>query len=342
MKALISVIFAAIAVFSAAGVVRAQADEMCREFGETPSREIGRQNKLVPYIYGRILIKGLSSDTRPPRVTIMYQDIGQSGKRQPLGNSGNYCFRRSAGGGTLIIEVDGVESARKSLPDLGTTVQREDFEIYPPQLQHQNAAPGLVSIKPSRLPNEKTNDLYKKAAEAEKEKDLKRAIGHVKEIVSIDAEDFIAWAKLGSLYLDLNSLTEAEGAFNKALEQKADYTPALLNLGMIDAFRKNFPEAIVMFRRAADSDPASARAFRFLGEAYLQNRQGTLGLAALDTALRLDPIGMAECHLLKARLYDLAGARSLATTEYKLFLTKIKDYPDKKKLEQYIRDNPEQ
>ena len=50
---------------------------------------------------------------------------------------------------------------------------------------------------------------------------------------------------------------------------------------------------------------------------------------------------MAECHLLLARLYDLAGAKNLATHEYKIFLTKIPDHPDKKKLEEYIKKNPE-
>ena len=49
---------------------------------------------------------------------------------------------------------------------------------------------------------------------------------------------------------------------------------------------------------------------------------------------------MAECHLLKARLYDLVGAKNLAAAEYKLFLTKEPDYADKKKLEEYIKNNP--
>ena len=78
-----------------------------------------------------------------------------------------------------------------------------------------------------------------------------------------------------------------------------------------------------------------------MGEAYLQARRGNDGLAALDEALRLDPVGMAECHLLKARLYDLAGARKLAAAEYKVFLLKVPNHSDKKKLEKYIKDNPE-
>lgn len=141
--------------------------------------------------------------------------------------------------------------------------------------------------------------------------------------------------------LNINSLAEAESAFRKCLNLRADYAPALLNIGMIDAFKKQYPAAIEMFKLAVASDPTNARAYRFLGEAYLQNRQGTLGLEALDQALTLDPVGMAECHLLKARLYDLAGAKNLASHEYKVFLTKVSDHPDRKKFEKYVKDNPE-
>lgn len=95
-----------------------------------------------------------------------------------------------------------------------------------------------------------------------------------------------------------------------------------------------------MFQRTIALEPSSAFAHRLLGEAYLQERQGSKAIAALDEALRLDPNGMSECHLLKARLYDLVGAKDLAAAEYKAFLEKVKDHPDRKKFEKYIKDNP--
>lgn len=92
--------------------------------------------------------------------------------------------------------------------------------------------------------------------------------------------------------------------------------------------------------RSASLDPKSARVFQLLGEAYLEERQRTLGAEALNEAIRLDPVGMAECHLQLAHLYDLAGAKHLASCEYKIFLKKVRDHPDKKKLEKYVKDNP--
>jgi len=317
----------------------AQVDDVCREYGETPTREIGRGNRFVPYVYGRVKVVGIRADAKQPRVIVIYADTLQPSTRQLVSKSGNFCFRKAGNGGTLIVEVDGVEAARKSVSDIGATRQREDFEVYPQQSQ-STAPPEVVSSRFARPPNEKTHDLYKKTAEAESNKHLDKAVEYVQQIVAIDPEDFVAWAKLGSLYLANNAISNAEESFKRSIAVRADYSPALLNLGILSAVRKEFPAAIELFQRAIAADPSSARGYRLLGEAYLQNRQGTLGLANLDKALELDPIGMAECHLLKARLYDLAGARNLAANEYKQFLAKVPDHPDKRKFEKYIKENP--
>ncbi len=316
----------------------AQADEICREFGETPTREVDRINRQAPYIYGRIILKGLAPNAKLPRIIVVYTDSRQPALRQVISRSGNYCFKRQGSGGIIMIEVEGLETARKNVSDIGEPRQREDFELFIPQTG-QTISPGVVSTKFTRSTNDKTTDLYKKAAESESDKPPKKAIEFVKEIVAIDAEDFIAWAKLGSLYVAANLLQEAEAAFTRALELRPDYPTALVNFGMLRAFQNQFDAAVALFERAVLSDPKSAIAHRLLGESYLQIRKGSLALAALDKALELDPLGQAECHLLKARLYDLVGAKNLAAAEYKAFLKKVPDHADKKKFEKYIKDN---
>lgn len=320
---------------------RAQADEICREYGETPTREFDRTNRLAPYIFGRIVLKGLAANAKLPRVTVVYSDSRQPALRQVITRSGNYCFRRQGTGGMLIIDIEGVEATRKTVTDIGETRQREDFEILVPRTD-QNAPPSVVSTRFTRSANDQTSDLYKKAAEAENEQQPKKAIDFVREIVAIDPDDFIAWAKLGSLYVAAGLMLEAEAAFTRSLELRPDYPTALINFGMLRAFQGQFEAAVGLFERAAVSDPKSAIAHRLLGEAYLQIRKGSLGLSALDKALELDPQGQAECHLLKARLYDLAGAKHLAAGEYRAFLKKVSNHADKKKFEKYIKDNPEQ
>lgn len=318
----------------------AQADQICAESGITPSLDSPFVH--VPYVYGRVVLKGFDPRAKLPNVTIILLEGQQSTSRLHIGKSGNYCFKlkSSTNGGTLFLEVDGVEAARKTLLSLGGAQQREDFEIYPTESQ-KSTTPGVISAKFFHPVNPKTVELYKKTVEAESKKNPGKAIEHLKEIVSIDSADFIAWAKLGALYVEKNSLTEAEAAFRKSLELKVEYTPAWIHVGKIRVAQKQLEAAIEIFKHATSIEPTSGRAFQLLGETYLQARQGTLGEQALREAIKLDPVGMAECHLLLAHLYNLAGAKNLATREYKIFLTKEPNHPDKKKFEQYIKNNPE-
>lgn len=341
MKFVITVVFQ-ISVIAFCGLaVRAQmqADDICREYGETPTRESGSGGRAVPFVFGKVVVKRPSSTARSPRITVIYSDSMQPAVRQILGRSGNYCFRRSGVGGLLIVDVDGVEASRRSLSDLAATRHQENFEIIAPGVD-LTAPPAVISTRFTRNPNPKTIELYRRASEAEGESQTKRAIDIVSEIVVADPEDFVAWAKLGSLHLGRNELSQAAAAFERSVALRADYTPALLNLGTIRALEKNYSAAIAAFERAVKSDPMSARAYRLLGEAYLHNKQGKLGVITLDKALELDPVGMAECHLLIARLFDLAGAKKVAAREYREFLQKVPNYSDRKALEKYIKENP--
>ena len=316
-----------------------QVDEICGAFGLRPSFD--EPGARLHYVYGRIVVEGHERNAKIPKITVNLMDPRQSQSRISVDRTGNFCFRRSTtGGGTLIVEVDGVETARKYISSIGQPHMREDFQVYLAASQ-PTAPPGVVSAKFSRPRNEKTVELYQKAAEAERDKNVIKAVKYVIEILAIDPGDFIAWAKLGSLHFQSNSLTDAESAFTKSLELMPEYPPALINFGTLLAVRKQFEPAIEIFKRAIAADPTSARTYRLLGDAYLQVRKGSLGLEALNQAIRLDPVGMAECHLLIARLYDLVGAKHLATREYKGFIKKVPNHPDKKQFERYIKDNPQ-
>jgi len=77
----------------------------------------------------------------------------------------------------------------------------------------------------------------------------------------------------------------------------------------------------------------------YLGEAYFQIRKGSLGIPHMNRAIEIDPNGKADLHLRIAALYNVAGAKALAANEYKLFLQKRPDYPDRQKMEKYIAEN---
>ena len=333
-----STISAALLTLVFISTASAQIDSICGDVGINPGLDSPFAH--VPYVYGQVTLKGFDPGKKPPKVTVIFQDGQQSPNRFMVGRSGSYCFRRASTNATIVVEVDGLEVARRSLLASSGDQQREDFEIAATSTQ-RSTPPSVISTKYARSPNPDTADLYLRLAEAERNKDVPQAIKVANEIATKDAGDYVAWAKLGSLFFVQEKWAEAEAAFRRSLEQRVDYLPAWVSVGQMRVAQKQFSAAIEILKHAVELEPSSPSIYRLLGEAYLQNKQGTLGVQALDKAIELDPIGQAEAHLLKAHLYELAGAKQLATKEYKAFLEKVPQYPDRKKLEKFIKDNPE-
>lgn len=316
----------------------AQVDELCAEEGALPTLDAPKLS--APYIYGRVKINGLDPKARFPNVTITLIDPQQTQKRITLSRSGAYCFKRTGGSnGTLILEINGVEVDRRSFSSFGPAQQREDFEVYWTE-GRPAAASAVISAKFPYTRNSRVEQLLIRAAEAEKAKDRTGAIDALKRAVAEDPKDFIVWESLGMLHFLTDDFASADAAFRMSLELRVDYTPAWVSVGKLRAAQKQVEAAIEIFKHAITLEPANASIYQLLGEAYLQARKGTLGAEALNKAIELDPFGMAECHLRLARLYDLAGAKDLAAREYRLFLEKIPNHPEREKFEKYVRLNP--
>jgi hypothetical protein len=317
----------------------AQVDEICSEFGLMATLEQPRL--MAPFVYGKITVVGNDSNAKFPKVTISYTNRSQSPSRVTVGKSGNYCFKVLSGsGGSLAIDINGVEVVRREVSDFGPAQKREDFQVAVPGSAPVTAVPGVISSKFTYPPNELTKEFYKASVVAENSNDLKASLEAMKRVVEIDSSDFIAWAQIGTLHFKNQEFSEADAAYRKALSLRADYTPAWINIGKLRTAQKQFEAAVEIFKHAAALEPEDAKVFRLLGEAYLQAKQGTLGAQALTHAIRLDPVGQAECHLQLAHLYQLAGAKNLAAKEYSKFLEKLPNHAERKKLEKFIKDNP--
>jgi Tfp pilus assembly protein PilF len=317
--------------------ISGQADEICGEFGIVPSLEGPRLSG--PLVYGQISVKTTGSAAKFPRIYIIYVGRDQKPDRLNVGKSGNYCFKRTeSGGGNLVIDIEGVEVARRTLPAMGVPQQREDFDILL-DATGKYVAPSVVSSKFHYPANPKTLELYKKATEAEAARKINKATDLLQQIVAADPADFRAWAMLGAYELQRKSLADAEAALRRSIELKQEYPAPWVTVGRLRIEQKQYEAAIEILKHATELDPKSARAYQYLGDAYLQSKQGSLGVEALNRALELDPKGMADSHLMIPRLYELAGAKHLAAREFKLYLEKVPNYPERKKLEKFIRDN---
>lgn len=165
------------------------------------------------------------------------------------------------------------------------------------------------------------------------------AASTLKQIVETDPKDFQAWTELGTAYLMDGDMAEAEEAYRQAIQEKPTFALALLNLGRVLITQNKFAESIDPLRGATEARPDSADAHFLLGQTYLKLKQGSKAVPELNEALRLDPKGKAEAHLLLAALYDGAGLKDRAAREYAQFLAKRPDYADRAKFKRYISDH---
>ncbi len=295
----------------------------------------------APVIWGQVELQGLKpTDPKPTVYVTLLFNGAQLGRAQANDRGYYYFMQRARDGATLLVTVAGQDVGSQNITSAGG--DRYDMVVnWKPEAMAQQT--GVISVRdayPGRSGN--NTALFEKAASAAKAKNADEAIKLFNEIVASDPKDFVAWTELGSTYFGKSELGKAEEAYKTSLELKPDFMPTLMNLGKLHISKKNHAEAIPFLEKAVAANPQSADANYYLGEAYLQNRQGSKAVTVLNEAIRLDPIGKADAHLRLGALYNAAGYKDRAAAEYKLFLEKKPDHPEKAKLEKYIKENQKQ
>ncbi|MEJ7615727.1 MAG: tetratricopeptide repeat protein [Pyrinomonadaceae bacterium] len=294
-------------------------------------------------VYGDFKVEGLDSGEMRPMSfdIILYTLGGRVVDRQTISNNGRYRFMNVGNGEYRIsVETENSEVARLPIAVFSTTKTdiRQDITM-----QWRQTAPKGPKAAAIRVGYGKrtaiTSPLFLKAEEAMAKKKNSEAITLFGQIVSADAQDYEAWTELATLHFVEKNLGEAEKAYTKALALKPDYYLASFNLGKLHIAQKNYDQAITSLNQALASDPKSAAANLYLGEAYLQIKKGSVAVGHFAQALRLDPVGYADAHLRLAALYNAAGLKDKAASEYEQFLVKKPNHPEHKKLRQYISDN---
>lgn len=285
--------------------------------------------------------------TRSEPITLyvcLYAEGGNLLSRQPVPGNGRYRFLNLRDGRyDVAVELENVEKARVlvQIRSPFKTDFRQDIEF---QLRHTVSAgnPGIVSVADYHDRTNSNRALFRKANEAIDRKQYDGAVSSLRQIVESDPTDFPAWLKLGTVYFIQKNFQSAEQAYLKALVIRPEYVPALISLGRLRITVKNFEDAIDVLTKAVKVDPMSAQANYFLGEAYLQIKLGSKAVPYLNLAITLDPLGMAEAHLRLAALYNARNMKDKAVMEYEAFLKKRPDYPDKKRIQDYIAANKNQ
>jgi Tfp pilus assembly protein PilF len=267
---------------------------------------------------------------------------GRLVSRQTVVNNSHYRFMDVMNGDyDIVVEVESNEVARIHLllNEPFRTDIRKDIEL---EWRGNLAGKKVNNTVATAEFYERTSANKKRFAKAESAMDAKdyaQAIVFLRQILNEDEKDYQSWSELGTAYLMQKDLVQAESAYLRATEVNSKFFLAFLNLGKLRMAEKKFESVVEPLSQAVNIKPESPEANYLLGEAYLQIKKGSKAVVYLYEALKLDPIGRAEAHLRLAALYNAAGMKDKAVLEYEQFLKKKPDYPERKKLEQYITQN---
>jgi Tfp pilus assembly protein PilF len=296
----------------------------------------------------KIRVKGTSERTPPPHVTLIL--FSPSGKelarptgpelaRQKVMNGGRYRFSElTPGEYELAVEIDlqEVSRTRVFLSSLHAPYGLErDIVVdwQPPGDPTKGPTVSAADVHDRTAANKR---LFKKAEDAVAQKDYDQAISLLTQMVASDKADYQAQAILGTLLASKGKYDEAEQAYLSALSAKPTFAPALLDFGRLRLRQKKFADAIDLLTRLVGLQPDSGEGNLLLGDAYVQTNQTSKAIPHLQSAANL---GYPEAHLRLAWIYDGSASKEKAALEYEEFLKKKPDYPDRQKLEGYIRAN---
>ncbi len=264
-------------------------------------------------------------------------------RRQSVSSEGRYRFvDLSNGYYDLVVELENSEIARIRVEITSPRINmdyRQDITLQWKAPFNTPAKPASISAADFYKRSSANQKLFEKGQAATDKKKYEEAFALFSQLLKDDPGDFQAWTEMGTLNLIQQNPAEAEKAYLQAIEVRPKFFLALVNLGKLRVAQKKHEEALGPLTLALEIQPTSASLNLLLGETYLQVKKGSKAVLYLYEALKLDPTGMTEAHLRLASLYHGAGLKDKAATEFEEFLKKKPDYPDRKKLEQYIAQN---
>jgi len=289
-------------------------------------------------LYGDVKVEGEES-AKPLSLEVqLYIINGTLIGRQTIPANGRYRFMDLANGEyEVVVMSENTEVARVRVRV--QAVYKNDFRqdiILEARTNRASTKAATVSASDVYERSGATKSLFEKAQRAVDEKKYDAAMDLFARVVAADPKDFQAWTELGTVQLLRNNLEEAEKDYRRAIEERPTFTLGLLNLGRLLSAEKKYDAALEPLTAAVSAAPTSAEANLLLGEAYLQIKKGSKAVPYLTAAAKL---GKPEAHLRLAVLYNAAGMKDKAATEYEDFLKERPDYKDRKTLEQYITAN---
>ena len=115
---------------------------------------------------------------------------------------------------------------------------------------------------------------------------LDSSIYYFKKSVALDSSYAIGWNNLGTAYNENYNYPEAIKHFQKAISIDSGYVNAYFNLGVAYLNNEQYDQSVIELKKAISYIPEAPEPYYYLACAYSLDKKDSLGLDALETALK--------------------------------------------------------
>jgi tetratricopeptide (TPR) repeat protein len=160
----------------------------------------------------------------------------------------------------------------------------------------------VVSVQDLKIAR-KGHAAFDKGSQLLDKGDTLGSIAYLEQAIAENPEHYMAYYDLGVAHFRLAQQTEAEQAFQKAIDlTKGNFAPPQFGLGAILCQRAEFPQAVALLQRALDLEPGSAVGKYYLGWAQFGLNRLIEAERTLEQAL-LRNANFAQAYFLLARIH---------------------------------------
>ncbi len=196
-----------------------------------------------------------------------------------------------------------------------------------------------MSLDPAfaRVPSEAL-DLYKKAIEASKKGDNKKAAEHLVKAVTIDPKFGPALTELGGVYLKMGDPSKAAEALELAVKLAPGDFQTRLNYGIALLQQKKFPEAEEQLLVATEKNPSAATPQMYLGIALMSQKKLDEAEKELRLSVPSNNIEVAPAHKYLGGIYWGQRDYKRAIDEIETYLKLAPKAPDAERMRESIKE----
>ena len=303
---------------------------------ETTNTRLGGNNYIAGTVYSP---DGVPINTRM-RIKLTSPEWGDI--LATTDDRGKFVFS-GVGSGVYAIVIDREKEYEPVSQDVEIVRSRStvpetyfvSIRLRPVEEKKSKTGPAVISAANAGVPKPAL-DHYDKASKLAREKDYKTAIRELKLAVSEYPSFVSAHNQMGVLYLRLNEIDEADGAFKAALKINPEAYEPLLNRGISLYRLGKFKNAESMFRDSLKIKADSSVSYYYLGRTLNKLGRNEDAETAFLTCLKMSPDDFKEAHRLLAAIYLDRGALPRVIEELESYLKAVPTAPDAENLRQVI------